>query len=205
MAVTFSIVVPTLGRDTLAATLDSVYSQTGPGDQVVLAIDAYKANGAAAAAEFNARRRPQDQALNVPCDGTGPGYNQRNVAIKAACGTHLLFMDDDDVYLPGALDLFRAAACDRPVIFRMDSPILGVVWRDEWQPRFQFGNVGTPMFCVPNQPARLGVWAPYTDYPSGGDWVFVAGCAANMGEPIWREEIVASIGVTPNTFHDVRR
>jgi Glycosyl transferase family 2 len=86
----------------------------------------------------------------------------------------------------------RKHACDMPVIFKMDHPSHGVLWRDE---TLEFGNVGTPMMLVPNVPDKLGVWeahAPALAEP-GGDFTFLSGCVANMGGPVWRPEVVVRI------------
>lgn len=133
-----------------------------------------------------------DEIIVIP-DSTGDhGYTPRTEGIRRATGTHLAFLDDDDVYLPGAIELFRQAACERPVIFRMDHYDHGILWR---KPELAFGNVSTQMFLVPNVPEQLGVWEAHD--PSfaepGGDFTFIKGCAAKMGEPIWRKEIVAKL------------
>jgi hypothetical protein len=99
-------------------------------------------------------------------------------------------MDDDDVYVPGAIEMMRDAACERPVIFRMDHYSHGILWRD---PEVRFGNVSTQMYVVPNEPDKLGTWAPHVPgLPEpGGDYTFMAQTVKKMGEPVWREEIIA--------------
>lgn len=129
----------------------------------------------------------------VVTDSTGDhGYTARMKGMAQAAGTHLAFLDDDDVFTPGAIELFREAASDRPVVFRMDHPSHGVLWRE---PTLEFGNVGTPMFLVPNVPEKLGKWEPHMHglAEPGGDFTFIAGCVDRMGEPVWREEIVAVV------------
>ena len=114
------------------------------------------------------------------------------MGIQRATGTHLAFMDDDDEYTPGAIALMRNAAADVPVIFRMDHYSHGVLWRDR---EIRFGNVSTQMYVVPNDPARLGTWEPHIPgLPEpGGDYTFIAETCEKMGEPIWREEIIATL------------
>ena len=67
-----------------------------------------------------------------------------------------------------------------PVIFRMDHPQHGILWRE---PELRFGNVGTPMFLVPNKPELFGEWKAHN--PSlkepGGDYTFIKGCVEKMG------------------------
>jgi len=126
-------------------------------------------------------------------DATGDhGYTARTRGMAQATGTHIVFMDDDDVFLPGAFDLFREHACDVPVIFRMDHYAHGILWRE---PVLEFGNVSTQMFMVPNVPEKFGVWAPHMPgfQEPGGDYTFLAGCVEKMGGPVWREEVVAKL------------
>lgn len=180
MDVSLSVVIPTLGRPSLERTLASC----ADADEIVVVLDTARgctglpcelpANAVFAAGEF----------------GVTGGHAGRAHGIGLATGTHLAFFDDDDEYLPGAIGLMRDAACERPVIFRMDDYRHGVIWRD---PSIWFGNVSTQMYVVPNDPARLGSWAPHRPgWPQpGGDYTFIAETVAMMGEPVWREEIVA--------------
>jgi len=158
--VKLSVIIPTVGRDSLAAA---------------------KASAAGA-----------DEIIVVH-DQTGDhGYTARHKGMRQATGTHLAFLDDDDEYTQDAIRLFREAACDVPVIFRMDHPQHGILWREK---RLEFGNVGTPMFLVPNIEEKLGVWAPHIPglREPGGDFTFIRGCVEGMGEPVWRPEVVAIV------------
>lgn len=157
---TLSVIVPTTGRDTLTAALESV----ADADEVLVIDD----------------RARSDR-----------GYTARHAGMALARGTHLAFLDDDDVFAEDAVDVMRDLARRRPVIFRMDDPLHGVLWRD---PELRYANVGTPMFLVPNDPARLGRWEPHPHDPGrGGDFVFIRGCCERMGAPVWREEVVAVV------------
>ena len=119
------------------------------------------------------------------------GYAARERMIARATGTHLCFLDDDDVYTQNAIGLFTEAACDVPVIFRMRYHHGGAeLWQRE---EVMFGNVGTPMFLVPNDPERLGHWHPWEGSDSGGDCSFITGCVEKMGQPVWRTEIVCVV------------
>jgi len=162
-----SVIVGTQGRPTLERTLDSIRPQLTDADELVVVHShevAYDPRG-------------------------GRGGTEKMEGIRRATRSHLVFMDDDDVYVPGALDLMRDAACERPVIFRMDGSTLGlgVLWRE---PVLRYTNVSTQMFVVPNQPDKLGVWTPYQT-GNGTDFSFLLGCVAKMGAPVWRDEIVA--------------
>jgi GT2 family glycosyltransferase len=125
--------------------------------------------------------------------GVTGGHAGRVQGIARATGTHLAFMDDDDVYTPGAVEVMREAACGVPVIFRMDHPRHGIIWRER---EIWFGNVSTQMYVVPNDPARLGTWTPHMPglKEPGGDFTFIRETAENYGgEVVWREEVTSVI------------
>lgn len=183
---TISVVIPTLGRPSLAATLESCAGA----DEVIVVIDT------ARGATF--RSLPQDLQTTVAradvyVEGkfavTG-GHAGRVAGIKYATGTHLAFMDDDDTYTDGAFDAMRDAACDRPVIFRMDHYSHGILWRDQ---EIRFGNVSTQMYLVPNEPDKLGAWTPHEPAlpEPGGDYTFGKETADNFAGVVWRDEITS--------------
>lgn len=78
------------------------------------------------------------------------GTAQRDLGIALSRGDWLLFCDDDDVFLPGALDAVRAALVDNP-----DTPHLFKMRRVRQQDELwavqdvREGNVGTPMIVTP--------------------------------------------------------
>lgn len=154
----FSIIVPTTGRDTLAAALQSLADQPlGPDDEVIVV-----GPGSSVAAHFGYRF--------IACPSSGDwGSGERMIGIAAATGTHLVFLDDDDVYLPGAFASMRAVVAahpGRPVMFKMINVDGRTLWRDKV---VRFGNHGTPQFVTPNVPGQIGQWG--TSY--AGDTEFV--------------------------------
>jgi glycosyltransferase involved in cell wall biosynthesis len=183
VGVTLSIVIPTLGRPSLERTLESCAGA----DEVIVVLDTARGT-----TELPCRL-PENARLAVTDSfGVTGGHAGRVAGINLATGTHLAFMDDDDIYTPGAIETIRAAACDRPVIFRIDHYAHGNLWRD---PEIRFGNVSTQMYLVPNDPARLGSWTPHVPgLPEpGGDYTFIKETCEQMGEPVWREEIIARL------------
>lgn len=173
-----SVIVPTIGRDTLQRTLHSCAAA----DEVIVVLDSKAQLG-----ELNGLAA----SVTATVEGGDHGYTARTLGMSLATGTHLAFLDDDDVYTPEAISLFRSAACERPVIFRMDHPDNGLFWRSQ---ELRFGNVGTPMFLVPNNAPRLGVWERHqSGRQPGGDFTFIKGCVDQMGAPLWREEVVARV------------
>lgn len=180
MEVTLSIVIPSLGRDSLERTLASCVEA----DEIILVGD--RARGPVNI-RFPLHKNVKYEEGNFGVTG---GHAGRAHGIQFATGTHLAFFDDDDVYTEGAIDLMREAACDRPVIFRMDDYFHGIIWRE---PSIRFGNVSTQMYVVPNEPENLGSWAPHAPgLPQpGGDYTFIKETCEKMGAPVWREEVIA--------------
>lgn len=198
---TLSIVIPTKGRRSLRRTLESIRPQLGAGDEVVIVAD--EAGNVARARRIHrdvSAGDPRFVYAEKPHEEPGTGDAQRNHGMQIASGTHLAFIDDDDVYTAGALAAMRAAACDRPAIFRMEygkGRAFSKPERRLWQvPELHYGNVSTQMFLVPNEPAGLGTWEPLPESwnPAwGGDFMFIRGCVEKLGAPVWREEIVALV------------
>jgi glycosyltransferase involved in cell wall biosynthesis len=162
--VTFSVIVPTRGRRSLAATLDSVGEQLEPGDEVLV-------------------RCTRDEDF---------GNAARQSLIERAAGTHLVFIDDDDQLAQGALATMRRVAEEHPgrvAIFRMRYLDGRVLWTDAV---LRERNVSSQMFLVPNIPGKLGRWENPA-YPRMADWSFISETVRLQGEPLFREEIVAHI------------
>ena len=174
-----SIIIPTLGRGSLQAALDSCRDA----DEIVVVLDTSR--GGTLPCEL-----PPNAVFAQGDFGVRGGHAGRQHGISLATGTHLAFFDDDDVYTPGAIQIMCEAACDVPVIFRMDHYSLGVLWRD---PVIEFGNVSTQMYVVPNDPSRFGAWTPVAPQlpQPGGDYTFIKETCERMGGPVWRDEIIA--------------
>jgi hypothetical protein len=165
-ALSISYIVPTIGRDSLARAIDSI--DLWPGDELLIA------------------------RSDTPAGGWG-AY-ERNEALKVARCGWLAFLDDDDIFLPGARAahaLGIASAVRRhtiaPIIFKMRYSGTGnVVWKT---PELCYGNVGTPMMLVPNDPEHL---KPFSAR-HGQDWDFLEGSKWPRRVFHWRGEIVAEV------------
>jgi glycosyltransferase involved in cell wall biosynthesis len=180
--VKLSIIIPTIGRPSLERTLVSC----ADADEIIVVLDTARGT-----TELPCQL-PPNAKLHVGSFGVVGGHAGRVAGIGMATGTHLAFMDDDDVYTRGAVQLMRAAASDRPIIFRMDHYSYGHLWRT---PEILFGNVSTQMYVVPNDPARLGTWKPHMPglKEPGGDYTFIKETCEMMGEPVWRDEVIAKL------------
>lgn len=184
-----SIIIPTILRPTLAATLDSIQAAgLATGDEVLVMVDADHAHKPLPAGVKVPRAAPVAVYYSEYSRG-GWGGPARNLGIRAATGSHLLFIDDDDTYEPEALDAIRgmvAAAPDSMHIWRMVARGGLVLWRT---PGMKVGNIGTPMFCVPR--ANAGHWTSRYQ----GDFDFARSSAATMAhEPVWHRDVLVRCG-----------
>src|SRR5262249_55851369 len=132
--------------------------------------------------------------LEVPGPSRDWGHTPRNLAMPLAQGAWLLFLDDDDAYVPGALALLRSALAEnpaRPHLFRMHLVPDDVTL---WQRREVVeGNVSTQMIVVPAGGPR-GRWGKRY----AGDFDFIRSTLALWpeGSLVWREEVIAHIWPT---------
>lgn len=196
-AVSFSIIVPTIMRDSLVATLHSIrHAGAGPDDEVLVIVDAAHRDGYAPAG-FN------DAVAGLVADGVsvrilqpdeargGWGGPARNYGVDCARGSHLLFIDDDDMYRPGAIVATRAMVADCPEtmhVWRMVARGGRVLWS---KPVLRVGNIGTPMFTVPRRAA--GVWTGRYE----GDFDFALSSVNRPGGPLlvaWHEAVLVDCG-----------
>lgn len=174
---TVSVIVPTILRSSLDRTIASLRRQSWrEGDEVLLMGDGC-----------------QPPELGFPFKSIhllpGPnhdwGHTVRNHAARLARGEMLAFLDDDDEWTAGALDLVRTA--QELSLFRMHVvPDNGLLWRDRV---IRDGNVSTQMIVVPRVLALTGTWG----HRYQGDLDFIKSLAT---EPVWRTECLARVWPT---------
>lgn len=175
-----SFIIPTVGRASLLATLRSI--ETWPGDEIVLVGE-----------QGILRSFAQiDRPLSfVHCPPGGDwGHTERNVAMPQARGQYIAHIDDDDAYSPGHRELMEEAikeAPGRPTLFRMRFPNGITLWEEQV---IRCGNVGTPMFLIPNRPTMHGTWGSFV----GGDCSFLETSKWKPEQYNWRPEIIALLG-----------
>lgn len=190
-----SIIIPTIGRAGLRATLASLFPQVTEADQVIVVAD-----GKHDEAQAIAEKCGFPVTYHTMKKSSDTGYSARHRGMSLATGTHLVFMDDDDIFTETALRSIRTVASENPekiLIFRM---IYAKDGRTLWHtPELRYGNVGSPMIVTPNIPARLGKWQPskFSKRPGGGggDYEFVTSTAklSPSGAVIFRKEIVCIV------------
>lgn len=203
--VTLTVVVPTIGRPSLAKTLRSLAGQDWEsGDAILLVGDGV----------VPAARELWDQ-FRLPGEyrDTGRtlghwGHGVRNWVAESGLvrTSHQLALDDDDVYVPGAIRTARAALAehpDVPHIFRMDwidpsHTVRKILWQE---PVLREGNLGTPCFAVPTALARGVRWS----VRYAGDFDFIRAVCQRVA-PVWRSEILCHVrpGVEPKPMKITR-
>src|SRR3990167_5241933 len=169
---TISFIIPTLGRESLQATLESIKDL--PGDEVlVIRHDPLRHKGIY-------------------------GNAERQEGTEKATGDYLAYMDDDDVYVPGAREIMAAAIAENtgenPILFKMQYPSGRVLWRKRW---VKCGNVSTQMILVPNKKNMLSKWDirhRWSDFTFINHWLWPA------RDIMWRHEIIAFIGHNDQKF-----
>jgi glycosyltransferase involved in cell wall biosynthesis len=182
---TLSIIVPTIGRASLVATIQSFDYQLGPLDEVIVISDGPNRKVRELVAAVGSRYVYLETAERMWDYGGTP----RNIGISMARGKYIGFMDDDDTSLPGALDAIRQGAMELPgipLIFRMRHQEK-ILWET---PEIKAGNVSSQMFAVPNIPGKLGHWtARYA-----GDFDFIVHTIELHGGAVaFREEVIAEL------------
>lgn len=99
----FSVVIPTLGRPSLAAAVRSVLAQTEPDFELIVVCDGDPTPAAEALAEIT---DPRLRLLEQPGLGVSAA---RNLGITHARGEWVTFLDDDDRARPSWLQAWRSA------------------------------------------------------------------------------------------------
>jgi len=169
------VIVPSIGRPSLAATLASM--QTEPGDEVLVVGD------------MGDVPLPPATRFIPSAPGGNWGATERRIGMRAARNPWLALLDDDDVYVPGARALMaRAAVRPVPTLFRMMYPNGRQIWDYR---QIQIGNVSTAMILIPNDPAKLGRWSDryYCDFD------FLSTMSWSPEEVQWRREVTVLSGI----------
>jgi len=108
-----------------------------------------------------------------------------------ATGEDVCFLDDDDVWEPGARAAIEGAMLanpGHPIIFKMHVAATGgTLWTE---PVLKMGNVGTPMLLLPNtESLRSGVW----DHKYGNDFRFLESVGVTQDDVVWDPFVVATV------------
>ncbi len=195
MTPTFSVILPTIGRPMLGNALRSCLEQPSiKGDEVIVCVDGFERGDAAdkgydAAFDGTPMMNPLVVHLCVFPKWHAPNpksvrhFAPRNQGMVLAAGSHLLFLDDDDAFLPDVWGQMREAIAEnhpRMHVFRIglkDKPE-SVIWKKK---RIDHPDFQTGMGVIPNLGKKLPRWRP----KSKDDISFFTACRAVLGEPVW--------------------
>jgi hypothetical protein len=177
-----TVIIPSIGRDTLGRTLQSIRAQAPPSEVELLVIG--DTHGTPLCTTYGARYLGYDGGLHCV------GQPQRQYGIGQAAGAWLAWSQDDSAWTVGAWAAIAASIAREPRcprLFQVQTWQAGVV------PRLQtvkLGNCDADGIVVPNEPARLGRWA--NDYC--GDFAFIAATVERWGGAVVFEPTIIAIG-----------
>jgi glycosyltransferase involved in cell wall biosynthesis len=185
---TITVIIPTCGRDTLRRTLESLSpARLRQDDEVIVVSDGPQPASFAIATKLCGIKYVEAERTK------DFGGHQRNIGMELARGTHLAFMDDDDEYAPGAFDRLHKDVDERPQhihIYKMIRWDGVVTWSEK---KLYYGNIGTPMFIVPNIPDRLGRWSSN----GGHDYQFLRDTVEKWPDRearvVWHDHIICRL------------
>ena len=195
MSAPISVVIPTIGRETLDLTLESFARDLTDQDHVIVMADGANEWVSDLVYDFSCRFPAADWTYAFEPEILGTfGHPLTNIALNRYVDSDswVWRLDDDDIAAEGALDALRSAQDDPWSVFRMTfGPghyAEGItIWRE---PRLRHGDVGTPMFFAPLCSARFGL-----EY--SGDFVYAQALEAMLGPPVFREEVVCVVRPEP--------
>lgn len=205
-----TIIVPTTGRDELAACLTALAPQTDDLDRVMVMVDVDRAVSAVVETVHSIRTVWDARGTwRVYPPTTGRlgmfGHPQRNRALELLEALEkrprwVWSIDDDDEPSFEAVAQIRAALAEGGewFVFRMrggaGSHFNGIVVPTMGE-NVRSGNIGTPMIVFPvSAHARYGT-GTFDDKGPGyfGDFELANDLKNRLGEPVWRPDIVAEV------------
>lgn len=183
------IITPTIGRPSLRAMLDRLLPQLDAKDQVLIIGDGPQPAAKAIVDSLKSgliRYWEHGPIRNY-------GNPQRNLAIAESTNDYVMFVDDDDLPAPQAIQAVKAAAAAHPglpLMFRMQGPF-DSLWRIR---KVEVCNVSGQMFVVPNVKERIGRWSGR--YEADLDFIktTLALYPGKDGAVVWRDEIICKQG-----------
>jgi len=184
------LITPTIGRPTLQRTLQS--AALGANDEWLVIGDGRqeKAGRLVSLMRLSGQFGPTDVQYHQATETKRHGNHQRDTAMAMSDKDYFIFIDDDDIFVPGALTIIRQAIGSSepcPWFFRMIDPLGQTLWKNQVIDR---GNVGGSMLVVPNDPARLGRWSDSNGHDS--DFLFIERTLKlwQPTPPKWSSEVI---------------
>lgn len=175
----FHIVIPTIGRRELLRMLDSVVPQLDSRDFLTVVFDGKDVDDSLS----SVRARVGQTNATVKLLRRRRHNNVYGEAVRQACkklpGDFVVFADDDDFFVPDALNTYRATCNDtsRLYIFQMVRLFDGVkLWS---APTVTWANIGSPMGVIPSWLNDLGTWPD----KHGGDFDYYKSLLPHLSAP----------------------
>jgi glycosyltransferase involved in cell wall biosynthesis len=180
---TLGIVISTPGRQSLSRTLASIlYQKTGV-EEVLVVGDGFHA-ATKELVEFYA-------TLGLPCRYQATvktrdwGHTQVNYGLRHVKGDYVTYQDDDDIYLPRAIEEMVRLVSDftepRPLLGRVKTPNFGLLWQRPDATTVLDGHC----LVAPNDKRKLGWMAPV----HSGDQCLLHTTLRNYSEWAWTNRI----------------
>lgn len=184
------VITPTIGRDTLRDTLQS--AALSEYDQWLVLSDGEQPAARAIVDEFK-DDKPELVYIEVKNQHRNYGNYQRDLGMRLSDKDFFIFMDDDDIFVPDAIDRIRREINGRkpkPVMFRMIHYANHIIWQTQ---QLAVGNIGGTMFVVPNIKSRLGKWSDDSTYQS--DFMFIESTLKKWPPQslLWCGDIIAQV------------
>jgi len=185
-----SVVIPTIGRDTLAVTLESLVAQPEyEGVEVLVVGDTH---GGWTTSLYDAQALTEQARQTFLAHDGGRhcfGQPQRTAGARVARAPWVAFTQDDNISAKDALAYIEMAIDNqvhpRPIFFRWLAPWRETIWR--W-PQLRPGNIDADCLVFPRAIARDVVWGMHYegDYDAARQAYSLAGAEVD-----WCEEIIS--------------
>lgn len=190
----FTIVIPTIGRETLPRTLDAIPKRRESGISVEVLVVA-DTHGPLLSDVRSVAKRYGVAYHEVDAGYHDTGSPQLQYGYEIATGSLIGNLGDDDIHEPFAFETMQWAISTLtepvPLMFRTvlhPGPQRGnavpvVLWH---HPEIVDKNITGQCFVIPNDPARMGSWLQHMDFG------FISSTVERWGGRIeWRTEVVS--------------
>ena len=177
-----NIVIATIGRPSLRRMIESLADQVHEDDCVTLLCDGITPPDYI----FQLLACNVVAIANLKKEGYW-GHGIRNKYQSGYYGDWIINADDDDIFLPEALDSIRQKAIDQSRLYLFRFRHMGQGGKVYWHTAHKenwIGNIGTP--CMVYSP---NVIAPPWAYEYGGDGIFAQELASKL-DPVYVNKII---------------
>lgn len=169
-----SILIATIGKESLLNMLDSLKNQLTKDDFIYVIVDGLEYHERTK--EILSRFNGYVCKLIIIYENDNLGYwghGIRNKYQKQLDGDYILHADDDDIYMENSMSIIRKNIKDfnKMYLFKFYHDFSKGIsfWR---VPEIKLNNIGTPCGSIPNIPDKMGTWG----YKYGGDFDFYNSC-----------------------------